>query len=151
MSKKGVWQLVAVLVHVVAVHPIESPMTTSTNIEYVDLIKEVFGHTLEPRMCPKSGEEDAAACQETDPDLSPHKIVQCQELRLGGGYKNQTFSCKCRYLKANANCDLINRKPEYEPVHDQCLFVYVGMAVNSPVLISLGGDIDLGCFLGARP
>lgn len=118
-------------------------MASSPTSGGVDLIREVFGGMSDQRMCPGVGvsDEEAAArsanCQEgaaeddsTPLVANPHKITGCRELRLGGGSKNLTFSCDCKYMRPNRNgCDLKRKAPEYEPVHDSCLFVYVGMAV----------------------
>lgn len=101
------------------------------NYANFDMMKEIFVNSAEQRMCPDvpSLKDEATTCNDNDPKSHPHKIVSCQELRLGEGTKNLTFSCKCKYLESgNRLCDT-NRKVEYQPIHNECLFVYVGMAV----------------------
>ena len=105
--------------------------STDNNYSGVDMLKEIFGNSYVQHACPDDGYgeayKDTKVCYENNSEINRHKIVSCNELRLGGGSKNLTFSCKCKYLKSNKNnCD---SKPEYMPVHDECLFVYVGMAV----------------------
>lgn len=131
-------------------------LTSSSSSSYgsLDMMREVFGSSLEDRMCPVDDDEDeetvAGGDDHSDTKVTcinhrdgttvggvhSHKIVSCQEMRLGGGSKNLTFSCNCKYLKSGHthDCDL---RPEYEPVHDNCLFVYVGMAVRfKPYLLN---------------